>query len=326
MFAEHSATTGEDSSSRGPETAFVFAPSPLLTVTVEASPDDRDEVHLHPGGQGFWVARMLTALGVQATLCGPFGGESGSVLAHLIAAEGVQVRWAASSHGNGVYVHDRRSGERQEIAEMAPPVFARHELDELYSHSLAAGMAADVCVLGGPHSPDVLPADTYRRLAADLSAVGATVVADLSGEALTAALAGGVTVLKVSHEELIADGRAADDDPATLIPVMRSLADEGASCVVVSRAEDHTLALVDGEVLGVVVPPLRLADHRGAGDSMTAGMAAALARGSGPEDALRLGSAAGALNVTRRGLGTGERDVVEQLAERITVRRWNAEE
>lgn len=326
MSAEHSVTNTEDALSAGPGAAFVFAPSPLLTVTVEATPDHHDEVHLHAGGQGFWIARMLTALGVQTTLCGPFGGESGSVLAHLIAAEGVLVRATASGQGNGVYVHDRRSGERQEIAAMAPPVLARHELDELYSHSLAVGMSTDVCVLGGAHSPDVLPADTYRRLAADLHAVGATVVADLSGEALIAALAGGVTVLKVSHEELIEDGRADDDDPATLIPVMRSLADEGASCVVVSRAEDPTLALVDGEVLEVAVPRLQLADHRGAGDSMTAGMAAALARGAGPADALRLGSAAGALNVTRRGLGTGQRAVVEQLAERVTVRRWNAEE
>jgi len=55
------------------------------------------------------------------------------------------------------------------------------------------------------------------------------------------------------------------------------------------------LALVEGEVLEVVVPPLQLADHRGAGDSITAGLAAALTRGSGPANALRLGSAAGAL-------------------------------
>lgn len=35
----------------------VFAPSPLLTVTIEAGAE-RPEVHLHAGGQGFWVARL----------------------------------------------------------------------------------------------------------------------------------------------------------------------------------------------------------------------------------------------------------------------------
>jgi 1-phosphofructokinase len=36
----------------------VFGPCPLLTVTVEALPGDRDDIHLHPGGQGVWVTRM----------------------------------------------------------------------------------------------------------------------------------------------------------------------------------------------------------------------------------------------------------------------------
>ena len=41
----------------------VFAPAPLLTVTIEQPSSDRGdgEVHLHPGGQGFWIARLLTA-------------------------------------------------------------------------------------------------------------------------------------------------------------------------------------------------------------------------------------------------------------------------
>ena len=39
----------------------VLAPSPLLTITVEVEHDTREELHLHAGGQGLWVARMAAA-------------------------------------------------------------------------------------------------------------------------------------------------------------------------------------------------------------------------------------------------------------------------
>ena len=60
-------------------------------------------------------------------------------------------------------------------------------------------------------------------------------------------------------------------------------------------------------------------DHRGAGDSMFAATGVGLARGMSTEQAGRLGMTAGALNVTRRGLGTGTRDEIERLAAHVTV-------
>jgi 1-phosphofructokinase len=60
-------------------------------------------------------------------------------------------------------------------------------------------------------------------------------------------------------------------------------------------------------------------DERGTGDSMFAATGVGLARGLGVVDALRLGAAAGALNATRRGLGTGTRQEIERLAAHVTV-------
>ena len=57
----------------------VFAPSPILTITIERGPEDVPDVHLHPGGQGFWVARMAAQLGA---LTEEFRG-----LSHQVALE-----------------------------------------------------------------------------------------------------------------------------------------------------------------------------------------------------------------------------------------------
>jgi 1-phosphofructokinase len=298
---------------------MVFAPSPLLTVTIEARGGSPD-IHLHAGGQGFWIARMVGALGVPVVLCGSFGGESGAVVRTLVESEHVAVRGVRADAANGAYVHDRRTGERVAIAEVASAPLSRHDVDELYAVSVVEGLESEVCVLGGPTAPDVIPPDTYRRLASDLRTSGRTVVADLSGEPLRAALEGGVTVLKVSHEELVTDGLAESDSTEHLVAAMLAAREAGAERVVVSRADRPALATDGDRILELSAPRLEPVDVRGAGDSMTAGIAAALARGDGWEDALRLGIAGGSLNVTRRGLATGRRREIERLAGHVDLR------
>ncbi|MFR9774823.1 1-phosphofructokinase family hexose kinase [Micromonospora sp. MS34] len=298
---------------------MVFAPTPRLTVTVD-QPADHPELHLHPGGQGVWQARMILSLGVPVTLCTSLGGEIGQVLEPLLISEGVQLRVVVrDSGGSGGYVHDRRAGSRREIVDVTGHPLSRHELDELYNLTLGEGLRAPVSVLSGPSHPDLVPADLYRRFAADLGANGSRVVVDLRGEHLAAVLASGVFFLKISHEELIADGRVGGDDEEELTRAMYDLHATGAETVVVSRAERPALALVDGEVFEVEMPRLEAADPRGAGDSMTAGVAAVVARGGDVRTAIRTGAAAGALNVTRHGLGTGRLDSITGLVERVRL-------
>ncbi|HEX2193243.1 MAG TPA: PfkB family carbohydrate kinase [Acidimicrobiales bacterium] len=303
----------------GTARVLVFSPSPLLTVTIETRGSGPD-VHLHAGGQGMWVARMVRTLGVPVKLCSCFGGETGHLLQTLVEREGVDLTAVPADVPNAAYVHDRRDGERQVVAEMEPPSLSRHEVDALYGAVVMEALDTDVCVLTGTPSPGVVPVEVYRRLAEDLRANDTMVVADLSGDQLTSALEGGVDVLKVSHEELERDDRVDRDRKEDLVKALRAIHEEGAANVVISRGEEPTLALVEDKVLEIVAPPLQAVDPRGGGDSMTAGLAVALARGEKLDDALRLAAAAAALNVTRRGLATGDREQIERMAPRVEVR------
>lgn len=299
----------------------MFAPSPQVTVTVEQV-EGMPDVHLHAGGQGFWQARMITSLGSTVTLCCALGGETGRVLRHLMDLPDIEVRARDVSARNGAYVHDRRNGGREPLVEMVPDKLTRHELDDLYEMTVVAGLEAGVAVLSGSAdtaTEEVVPVSVYERLTADLTRNGCLVVVDLAGARLASALDGTPTVVKVSHEELREDGRAGSDSVADLLAAAEKIADVGVELVVVSRAADPTLVVHEGRAFTVTGPSLEPVDTRGGGDSMTAGIAAALAQGEDVPTALRLGAAAGALNITRHGLGTGSGDAVRALAGRVEL-------
>ena len=299
-------------------TVMIYSPCPVLTVTIERH-REVPELHLHAGGQGVWQARMLTNLGARPVLCTTLGGEVGRVLSSLLAAESFDVRAVPSAMSSGWYVHDRFEGERREIAGHPGGPLDRHELDELSNVALTEGLRTDISIFAGPTHPSLVPPSTYRRLAADLRSNGARVVADLAGDHLSAAVAGGLTFLKVAHDELVAAGRARDESLEQLRMAARQLRQEGAAAVVVSRAELPAIAIFEEMDVMVEVPKMEQADPRGAGDSMTAAVAAMLGQGATVADAVRVGAGAGAANVTRHGLGTVHAPAVVELAKRVKL-------
>lgn len=304
----------------GPMLAVLGA-GPLLEVTVELDPEHAaasPQVHIHPGGQGLWVGRMVKALGARVVICGPCGGEAGVAAAALARTEGLELR-TTPTPAISTHLIDYRGGDRHEIAVMPSAPLDRHGQDDLYGAMLVAAHEADLAVLTGA-DPDVgLPEDFFGRLAQDLRDAGRDVVADVSGPQARAVLEASVNVLKISHEELVSGGFTHDDTLEALATCAHAMLDQGTGVVVVSRAEEPALLVTpDGDHL-VRTPPVSTRETSGAGDSMTAGIAVGLARGINLLDAVRLGAAAGALNVARRGLGTGRRQDIESFAARIDI-------
>jgi 1-phosphofructokinase len=308
----------------GTPVVTVFDPFPVLTVTIEDR-EGHDEVHLHAGGQGLWVGRMAVSLGARVRLISAIGGEAGMVLDRLVANEGIVTCGVSTMGDSAVYVHDRRSGGREELAEVKPAALSRHELDALFEEALIESLDADAFVLAGPRPGVSLPDGTYHRLAADVGRIQERIVADLSGDTLLEAMsAGTVRVVKVSDEELVGAGLAEGDGRPALLAGITRLHELGGADVVVTRGAEPTLALLDGTLVEVEAPRFTPKDSRGGGDAITAALAVGLARGDALGDALRLGAAAGALNVTRRGLASVEPDHADRLSRRVGLRPIDA--
>ncbi len=308
-----------DMSSDPPPTVCVVAPEPLLTIEIETDrARDVPEIHLHPGGQGLWVATMARSLDAEVVVCGPFGGETGEISAHLARSRGLEVRSPAQG-GGGTLLRDRRGGGDPRLLTMPPIPLDRHAIDDFYGIALVGALESDVCVLTGNQHDVGIPPDHLARLARDVASSGTPVVADLSGELAIAVGHEAIAVLKMSDQEMVESGAADDDSVAGLRQAAEAWVAEGLAAIVVSRAEEPTIVVTADGGWTLTTPSVSTVDHRGAGDSMTAGIAVGLARELPLVEAVRLGAAAGALNVARHGLGTGRRGEIEAFAAQVSV-------
>ncbi len=301
-------------------TVAVFGPHPMLSITIEAlSAAGGDDIHLHPAGQGVWVARMAAELGAGPVLCGFIGGETGTVLRSLLEELPIELRLVESAAPSGAYIHDRRGGERRSVAQGASMPPSRHEVDDLFSAACAAAIDSDVLVVCNPFPGEALPLEIYENLVADVRANGTEVLVDLSSPRLDSALEGKPDLVKINDWELAEFVAGPVDTEARLRTATEHLLERGAGAAIVTRAGEPALVLRDGRAQMLIPPRFDRGSREGCGDSMMGALSASLAGGREWEESLRIGAAAGAANFLRHGLGTGARSVVEDLAKRVKL-------
>ena len=305
-----------EESGRAPHVA-IFGPSPVLTVTIEARGDGED-VHVHAGGQGVWVARTAGELGAHPILCGFLGGETGDVLQPLLERLPGERRLVRTDGASGCSVGDRRSGKRELLAGSWSPAPSRHEVDDLVSTTLAAALESDVLVVCNPLPGDLLPLEVYASLVADARLNGIPVLVDLSSPRLDAALHGGPALVKLNDWEL-AQYVVGPVDGGLLRASAERLVAAGAGAVAVTRGGEPGLLLLDGDALELRSPQLQRGFREGCGDSMMGALAAVVAGGGGLREGIRVGAGAGAACFLRHGLGTAKREVIEDLAQRVEL-------
>jgi 1-phosphofructokinase len=299
----------------------IFSPNPMLSITIEAlTAEGGDDIHIHAAGQGVWVARMAAEMGARPVLCGFIGGEVGTVLRPLLAEMPAELRLVKTAEASGAYIHDRRSGKREPVGQSAAMPPSRHEVDDLFSVTVAAALDCDLLAVCGPYPDEGVPLEIYSGLVADLKANGKPVIVDLSSPRLDTALEGKPDLVKINDWQLASFISGAVDTEERMRGAMERMVGAGAGAVIVTRAGDPALALGDGRFWELKPPKFERGSREGCGDSMMGALAATIASGREWEDVLRLSAAAGATNFLRSGLGTGARAVIEELAPRVQLR------
>jgi 1-phosphofructokinase family hexose kinase len=256
------------------------------------------DVAITPGGKGLNVARAALLLGAPSSLVGFVPGHTGRAAAALIAEEGVTLQGVAVS-GEIRSTTIVLEPDRATVLNEPGPALA--DGDWAAFEAVIEGSLADheVLVCSGSLPPGA-PEDGYALLAALARGAGRRSVVDATGSALAAALAAAPDVVapNLGEAEGVLFGRAdeavdaAPDARPRALHAARELVARGARAAVVTAAAAGAAVFADGEAVWIDAPRVRVANPIGAGDVLTAALAAALERGAALADAVREGVAA----------------------------------
>lgn len=259
------------------------------------------------------VAVNVAALGGEARLIGPVGaGPTGEIIEHLANKAGVTTallprpRVRATSRVR--IVADGRQVMRMDFDEVTP-LTAREEAAVL-AELPGVVKQADVLVISDYAKGAVTP-----RLASRLIAMAASfgVMTVVDAKAPAAAHFRGATLVKPNLKEIARACRCAeprtDEEAAAAAEALRRAARAG--FVLLTRGEQGMCLAAERGVVHIAAHAVKAVDVTGAGDTVAAALALALARGDDIVAAARFANAAAAVAVTKRGTAAPTVEEVE---------------
>jgi 6-phosphofructokinase 2 len=254
------------------------------------------------GGGGINVARVARRLGSEVAAIYPTGGSTGALLERLVEREGIRslAIAVAQETREDFTVSERTSGNQYRFVLPGSPL-AGPEWHACLDALKAMDKVPPYVVCSGSLPPGV-PDDFYACTARIAKARGAKVVVDTSGDALAAALKGGVYLVKPNLRELQELAHAPLSDLAERIAACRNLIKTSGAEVVALTLGASGAPLVTRDAAHLArSPPIKPVSAVGAGDSFVGGMVWSLAAGHGILDAFRYGVAAGSAAVLNPG-------------------------
>ncbi|MER6009883.1 1-phosphofructokinase [Streptomyces bluensis] len=272
------------------------------------------EVTERPGGKGLNVARVLAALGHEATVTGFAGGTTGRAirerLAHttgvidaLVPVEGTTRRTVAVVDATGDTTQLNEPGPAITPAEWSA-------FQEVYEDLLGSASAVALC----GSLPQGVPVGAYAGLVRAARAAHVPVLLDTSGEPLRRGVAARPDLVKPNSEELAELTGSHEPSRAT-----RDVRRRGARTVVASLGPEGLLAHT-AEGRWRATPPRRVRGNpTGAGDSAVAGLLSGLVEHLPWPERLARAVALSTATVLAPVAGEFDRAVYEELVGRVRV-------
>ena len=308
-----------------PIATLTLQPSLDVSYEVDTLQDDRklhaSRYRFDPGGNGINVARALHRLGLASHACVVAAGDLGSAMLRLLRGELPHVH-AIRADGEtriNATVEQRRPQSQYELIGQGPPL--GEEALRRAARQLRLRGAGGLAVLTGS-PPRGRDASLYVAMARELRAQGTRVVLDMPGAELAQVLSAGATLIKPNRwefEQLVGRELPSLELLQREACALRQRSAVDVVCVSLG-AQGALLACADGVWHGEA-PRVELRSTVGAGDSMLAGLLAALACGAQAPQALRLGLACGSATAAQPGTELFDPAQLPDLLARVRLRR-----
>jgi 6-phosphofructokinase 2 len=249
---------------------------------------------IDPGGGGVNVARTIHNLGGDALAIYAAGGLTGATYRQLLEAEGVPSLAVpiAGTTRESFTVDENDSGEQFRFV-LQGPEFSEAEWRSCLA-TLENAIVAEGYVVASGSLPPGVPTDFYAQVARLAHRKDARSIVDTSGEALKAALAEGIYLVKPSLRELSElVGRELSTEQSQVDAAAELVARGSAKLVALTLGEAGAVLASASGVIRLPVPQVRVQSVVGAGDAFLGAFVLRLSQGRDPESAFRSAVAAG---------------------------------
>jgi len=273
------------------------------------------------GGKGVNASRVLKELGSETVALGFIGGATGSFIEHVLQRDGIPTDFVhiAGVTRTNIAIQEEDGSPPTMLNEPGPEI-RESELDALTAKVESAAARSYAVFFGGSVTCGA-PPNIYSTLISRVKAKGSLAILDADGAPLVEGLAAVPYMIKPNIDEAARLFGARPQSEAEVAREARSICERGVHLVVISMGKKGAIATTLEESWFAKAPEVLVVSTIGSGDSMVAGILHALAQGGGVEEALRLGTAAGAATAMTTGAEIGRRADILRLVDQVVVKQ-----
>lgn len=269
------------------------------------------------GGKGINVARVASLLGEKTRTLGFKAGEAGNWLETQLKAIGVETSFlevAGESRTNNNII-DRAAGTETEVLEVGP--YINPEAVNAFLAVFQRFLEDTKVLVCSGGLPEGIPTGFYRELIELAVARKVRVVLDTSGETLKEGIRAEPYMVKPNLRELCEYAGRELRGEADILRACGDILCHGVKAVLTSLGDQGAILVTEEKVIKARAPQVPIVNAIGSGDSMVAGCAAAIARGCGDKEMLRLGMACAVANTQFAEIGMVHLELVEKFMDEI---------